>query len=240
MDGWRRHEAYNSRNKRSHPDAGIETRVIVAVEGPSAAGKTTWCRSHYPNQTVWEAPVAPNAPDRRLDPTGAEEYWAAQNSKRWLKALELERESGIAICDTDAFKLHYAWCLRQLGLITEEYWLHALRLHRKLFATGAVGIADLILVSLPHAEDLRRQKANDPTRPRRAFELHLRFIPPLTEWYRAISALEPDRVQWSLPPGRLAAKLTRLGPRSERTGVRLFDEVVRALPWAETRKRPES
>lgn len=89
--------------------------MIVAVEGPSAAGKTTWCKRHYPNRTVWEVPPTPDAPDRRVDPTGAEDYWAGQNSDRWRKALELEEKYGLAICDTDPFKLHYAWCLRQLG-----------------------------------------------------------------------------------------------------------------------------
>jgi GTPase SAR1 family protein len=33
--------------------------VIVVVTGPSAAGKTTWCRRHFPDRTV---------PDR-YDPT---------------------------------------------------------------------------------------------------------------------------------------------------------------------------
>lgn len=203
--------------------------MIIVVEGPSAAGKTTWCRSHYPDQTVWEAPVTAAAPDRQLDPDGAEKYWAGENSKRWTRALEMESSHSLAVCDTDPFKLHYAWCLFRLGLIAEERWLHAVDVHRRLFAGRAIGIADLILVSFPDAERLRRQKVADPTRTRRSFNLHLSLVPPLKEWYGAVSALGPDRVHWSLPDTGIDSELSQLGSRPVRTGVALFDELFRVL-----------
>src|ERR1700683_1134349 len=37
--------------------------MIVAIEGPSAAGKTTWCRTHSPEGFVEPAPENVDGPD---------------------------------------------------------------------------------------------------------------------------------------------------------------------------------
>jgi uridine kinase len=41
--------------------------MIVAIEGPSAVGKTTWCRTQAP-RFVKEAPPGLDAPDLFADP----------------------------------------------------------------------------------------------------------------------------------------------------------------------------
>ncbi|MDF2895322.1 MAG: hypothetical protein K0Q46_2108, partial [Rhodococcus erythropolis] len=89
--------------------------MIVAVEGPSAAGKTTWCRTQLGGQTAAEGFVAEYQPTGR-EPDGTDldvqaSYWATVNSKRWSQAEELESRTGIALCDSDPLKLHYSWCL---------------------------------------------------------------------------------------------------------------------------------
>lgn len=114
--------------------------------------------------------------------------------------------------------------------VAEEHWLHAISVHRALFTAGALGIADLILVASPDVDALRRQKSLDTTRTRRSFELHLSFAAPLEAWYRAISALDPDRVSWSLPDGGLRKVTETLGARPQRTGRELFDRLIAALP----------
>jgi len=79
--------------------------VIIAVDGHSAAGKTTWCR------TVAEEFV------REYLPTGREpgcddavlkaRYWRAVNTKRWSQLLDLERRDALSLCDSDPLTLQY-------------------------------------------------------------------------------------------------------------------------------------
>jgi len=86
--------------------------MIVVVEGPTAAGKTSWCR-RYVGRFVPE-----NAATGR-EPTDAvllARHWAREGMRRWAEAAELERADGLAFCDTDPVKLHYAWGMAALGL----------------------------------------------------------------------------------------------------------------------------
>jgi hypothetical protein len=206
--------------------------MIVVIEGPSAAGKTTWCRTHFLDQTVWEHSVADSnrAPDRKKDPVGAAEYWADFNRSRWRLAQEIQAEHGIAVCDTDPMKVHYVWSLWQIGRGDRRDWVHEARINREMFAAGEIGVADLTLVSLPSIETLRRQKAGDASRRRGDFELHAQLIEPLRAWYEAIALLDPARVVWSHPEGGLTSDQLSLGVRAERTGVNLFDRIVDSLP----------
>lgn len=66
-------------------------------------------------------------------------------------------------------------------------------------AQQSIGIADLVLCSLPDDATLERQRVADVGRRRGNFDLHRRFGPLLQEWYGALAALEPGRVQWELP-----------------------------------------
>jgi len=87
--------------------------VIVAVEGPSAAGKTTWCRATG-GQFVAEYIPTGQEPDGS-DPAEQATYWAQVNAQRWTQALTLEGTTGVAVCDSDPLKLHYSWCLAAVG-----------------------------------------------------------------------------------------------------------------------------
>ena len=65
--------------------------MIVAIEGPSAAGKTTWCRSHFPYTCVAGGGGESAAPDLFGDPAEVGQFWvnhAVQTGNgRWrLKA----------------------------------------------------------------------------------------------------------------------------------------------------------
>jgi len=79
-------------------------RMIVVVEGISAAGKTTWCHKHAAEVTIPEAGPCDGAPDPVLDPRGAARFWVEQGARRWTAACEMERSRGIAVCDTDPLK----------------------------------------------------------------------------------------------------------------------------------------
>jgi thymidylate kinase len=66
--------------------------VIVAVEGPSAAGKTTWCRQHT---SVFVEEYAPTGAEPDGSDVAAQAaYWVAINSGRWRAAAGARGASG--------------------------------------------------------------------------------------------------------------------------------------------------
>lgn len=200
--------------------------MIVAVEGPSAAGKTTWCARHGGDAVVPEyVPTGREPTD--TDPDAQADYWAEVNTCRWAAARSIERAAGVAVCDSDPLKLHYSWCLARVGAGAVERWESELRAVRRAFEADRLGFADLVLVSIPDLETLRVRKAGDPMRARRSFELHALLREPLREWYRAVERLEPGRVVWELPrvgvPGGIE-------PRRDRCDPALLDALVDLLP----------
>jgi hypothetical protein len=137
--------------------------MIIVVEGPSAAGKTTWITAHrHGAALVGEARPGP-APSRGSDPAAAAVHWAQVNATRWGAAYQAERQAGIAVCDTDPFKLHYVWCLWQTGNATAEQWRAEMSANRQLFASQRLGIADLIPVSMPRPAVLAARRHADST-----------------------------------------------------------------------------
>lgn len=204
------------------PDNGL---MIAVVEGPSAAGKTTWCR-HQPWPVVAE--YAPSG----AEPDGSDEdrraaYWVAVNSGRWQRALELEAEHGVVLCDSDPLKLHYSWCLARIGAAPWSRFEHELRDTREAIAAGRLGFADVAMVSIPSAHVLRTRKAADPTRQRRSFDLHAQLREPLRQWYIAVEGAEPGRVTWSWPPE--GVPIAQSG-RAQRCDPALLDSIVAHLP----------
>ena len=113
--------------------------MIVVVEGPSAAGKTTWTTRHCdPAIIVPEiaAAEAAAAPDPREHPREAAEFWVQLNCARWKQALGIEMAQGVAVCDSDPFKLHYPWSLWRTGHAHCSYWTAALEASRPVFDAG--------------------------------------------------------------------------------------------------------
>lgn len=172
--------------------------MIVAVEGPSAAGKTTWCARHGGDAIVPEYVPTGREPDD-ADPDAQADYWAEVNMGRWAAARSVECATGVAVCDSDPLKLHYSWCLARIGAGSVQRWESELHAARRAFEADRLGFADLVLVSIPDLETLRVRKAGDPTRSRRSFELHAQLREPLQEWYRAVERLEPGRVAATAP-----------------------------------------
>ena len=198
--------------------------MIVAVEGPSAAGKTTWCE-RQPWPTVAEyAPTGHEPDDADADRQVA--YWVRVNCDRWRQSLGLERDHQIVLCDSDPLKLHYSWCLARIGAAPWSRFERELISTRAALSSGELGFADRILVSIPPLEVLRSRRASDSDRRRRSFELHVQLSEPLREWYSAVECAEPGRVSWSWPPIGVSM-VAELAARCDPT---LLDRVVEHLP----------
>ncbi|ALE77153.1 hypothetical protein WY02_00120 [Pseudonocardia sp. AL041005-10] len=200
--------------------------MIVAVEGPSAAGKTTWCARFGKGRVVPEYVPTGHEPDG-VDLDAQAAYWVGVNADRWAAARSIDAAGSVAVCDSDPLKLHYSWCLARIGAGPIDRWNHELRAVRRAFATGRLGFADLVLVSVPDRATLRTRKVGDRTRSRRSFELHARLREPLQEWYRAVDRLEPGRVWWELPGSGVP---TGIEPRRDRSDPTLLDALVDSLP----------
>jgi hypothetical protein len=181
--------------------------VIVAIEGTSAAGKTTWCQTHAPMLYV------------REEPSGRE---------RWKLALEIEREHHLAICDTDPAKLYYDYALWRSNRLDDTRWQASCDLTREGFAAGRLGLPDLTFFAERDMETLERHRASDPTRRRHRFGLHSELQPFFKEWWEAIDALEPGRVFWRYPID--IDELLGHAPRVRRTGADRLDAVLAHLP----------
>ncbi|WP_433218488.1 hypothetical protein ACQP00_12620 [Dactylosporangium sp. CS-047395] len=201
--------------------------MIVAVTGPSAAGKTTWCREHHPTDTVPEyVPTGEALPGP--DPAEQAAFWCAVNARRWSQALHRERASGLAVCDDDPLKLHYSWSLARIGELSRQHWQAEVDVHRRAVAESRLGFADLIIVCAPPEDELRRRRNADPTRRRRNFDLHVRLAGPLRQWYEAVERVGAARVVWGLPPSGLPVEPPP--PGADRYDLGAFDAVMAELP----------
>jgi hypothetical protein len=171
--------------------------VIIAVEGPSAAGKTTWCNAHVSEGFVAETGRIEQPTE--LSDDGLARFWNRLNCHRWATAIEVETHYGLAVCDTDPLKLHYDYCLARVGVASWDRFEAGVAAAAEAVASCTLGIADIVLVNIPDDETLLQQRASDPTRSRRNFDLHRRLGPALRDWYDILDRLDPGRVMWAYP-----------------------------------------
>jgi hypothetical protein len=172
--------------------------MIVVMEGPSAAGKTTWCRTHCPDLLVENASENLAAPDLYDQPQAVAHFWVEFNVQRWQTALQIEKQKGIAVCDGDPLHPHFSWALWKAGLLTRNLFDAELPLYRLGIEEGRIGFADLVLWREVSLEELRRRAKSDSTRRRRRHELYLSMIPGMKIWFAARKRVLPGTVrEWS-------------------------------------------
>jgi len=201
--------------------------VIVVVEGPSGAGKTTWCRTHAGANALLEA--LPDHSTVPTEPEAAARFWVERNVARWQEVLAREARDGLVVVDTDPFKLHFVWTLFRTRQVSEVEWTTQRDVARDAFASERYALADLFLVSNIDDGTLRARRETDPSRTRRNFERHLLLRDSLLRWYSAIDRLEPGRVVFDFPAAGITPDLIAKGKRNRRSGRELFDELMSEL-----------
>lgn len=177
--------------------------VIVVVEGPSAAGKTTWVRRHAVGNSIPENGSLEPPTDATLREVAA--FWTEANERRWAAVVGAEEREGDVVCDTDPLKLHFSYCCARLGALPWTQFDLEVRLAWDGCDDRRLGMADLVLVEAPDDRTLEQRRAGDATRRRRNFDLHRRFTPFRVEWYAALDRLDSGRA--------LGASPTRCGRR---------------------------
>lgn len=201
--------------------------MIVVVEGPSGAGKTTWTAKHGGRHALLET-----LPDHAVVPieeVEAARFWVRRNVARWQEAIDRERRDGLVVVDTDPLKLHFSWSLYEVGYASRHEWELARDTARDAIAAARYGFADLAFVADVDEVTLRARRDADTTRTRHNFERHVRLRDTTLRWYRAIAQLDHRRVVFGLPDDGLRAEHLALGARPDRYDVALFDQLVTRL-----------
>lgn len=207
--------------------------MIIVAEGISAAGKTTFARQFGDGRWVPEIPVKGDRPGADASLDDHAHFWAEHNVRKFQRALDIEREHGFAICDTDPMKIHYSWCMERAGFAWPDKFAHAQVFVRKAIEERRLGFADLYLVNQIDPDVARAQKENDATRRRGNFDQHLALQPHLIEWFSAMSDVLPNRVRWVFPDRDvLLSEIKNKTPEANlrRFDVSVFDALVERLP----------
>src|SRR5690349_3550541 len=130
--------------------------MLIAIEGVSAAGKTTWASRYTP--AVVEELTGP-APVTGVEQVG--EYWSGRHAERWRRGLALEAEYTLACFDTDPLEIYYAWCLWQIGKGERDQWIATVRATRQRLLNREIGFVDRVVFLEPAEAVVRRQKESD-------------------------------------------------------------------------------
>lgn len=193
--------------------------MIIVVEGISAAGKTAWASRYAPaviDEITGGTPEADSV-------AAVGRYWSARQSERWQRGLGLEQMYEAVCFDTDPLKIHYPWCLWQIGQGSREAWLANVEASRELIVQKQLGFADQIIFLEPPEDVVRRQKASDRMRRRSNFEIHVRLYEPLRRWYTLLETLSPGRIVFNAHQGQDSTP-THL--RTDRYSLPLFDALI--------------
>ncbi len=196
--------------------------MIVVVEGPSAAGKSSWVAARGSDNVIGESGRVEVPDDLSGDRLAT--FWVEANCRRWAEAIRVEAKCGVALCDTDPLKLHYAYCLARIGAGPWEDFDIGITKATDAVRQQRLGLADIVLVSTPDDETLERQRDSDPSRRRRNFDLHRQLGPPLSDWYSTLDRLDPGRICWRFPT------TTPEPVARERYNVDLFQAWMNLLP----------
>lgn len=225
-------DRFSASCERAFPDAR-STAMIIVIEGISASGKTTWCDTHAREHAVPENGTVSGAPDAAVDAAGAAAFWSDRNADRWRAALLKEEATGIAVCDTDPLKLHYAWCLWQMGDGPQDQWREQHAATRQALLDQRIGFADAYFFKDIDPRVARRRREGDASRLRRNFETHVRMQQPLLAWYRALAKALPQRVEFPWPESLEA--LGQVHCPSVRYDISVFDRMMSLQPTAPLR-----
>jgi hypothetical protein len=209
--------------------------AILAIEGPSASGKTTWCQRHFPDGFVEDAPETIQAPDLFAEPHEVAAFWVEHNIGRWQKALEIEKRNSIAVCDSDPLKLYFSWALWKAGTQDSKLFEIEAALYRRAIEEQRIGFVDCVIWLEAPIDELRRRAQADITRQRKRHELYLEMIPWMNAWVAARERVLPGCArEWSTEP-----RLDDFGAvpmHRRRYDASLLDELLAVCGWSKAAK----
>lgn len=174
--------------------------MLVAVEGPSAVGKTTLLRQVLAERVVgeeWEALGIPRG-SGSAEPQGvdAQQFWVDLNSRRWQLLVDIEARHGEGYADSDPLKLYYNFALTSIGKAPHEVFEEGWRWTRRAMEERRLGFVDRVVYLQASPGKLAQRKAADASCSRRGFDLHVRLGHAMEAYYAAVERLRPGAVRW--------------------------------------------
>lgn len=165
---------------------------ILCFEGPSAVGKTTTAAALAAPVGAFIVPEVNVLFERPVDE--APQWYFERQADRWALAAEKARHHRLVILDGDPFQpLWYNWAYDFAGWQGLDF-MEAF--YRPRLVRGEMNFPDRYILFVADEEALRARKDADPTRQRRGFEAHLRFIAPQRRYFEAMQAFSPGQVQF--------------------------------------------
>ena len=163
---------------------------VICVEGPSAVGKTTLVSALASECGAVVVPELKLADVPRIADSG--QWFAEQHSALWQVARIYAASGSLVLLDGDPLKaLWFNWVYAGDGWPTVKF---IAPYYRSQLRDNAIGFPDLYVILETTEADLRRRRAEDPTRTRRNFEQHLRLVEPQRRYFAALQSLDPRRV----------------------------------------------
>jgi deoxyadenosine/deoxycytidine kinase len=156
--------------------------IIVCLEGPSAAGKTTLAARLGASHG---AAIIPELDASAAPPVESSTAWFIdRHAGRWQRALELSASSPFAVIDGDPWKgLWYNWMHASQGWQNIDAVLPVYRAH---VDRGTIGFPDLYVYLDATEVQVRLRRAHDLTRPRRNHEMHIRTMDAQRRYFAAL------------------------------------------------------
>lgn len=163
---------------------------ILCFEGPSAVGKTATAEGLAATHGAHVVPEVNALFERPVDE--APDWYLERQVDRWTRASAEAARCPLVVLDGDPFQpLWYNWAYGFAGWQSLDS-LEAF--YRPRLARSELSFPDLYVVFGASVEVLRDRKTADPTRQRRGFESHLRFIEPQRRYFETMQRLSPGRV----------------------------------------------
>lgn len=163
---------------------------VICFEGASAVGKTTTSNALNDDGDVFVVPEV-NQLFGRSDDEPAEWYFERQ-IERWQIALAESKKHRLVVLDGDPFQpLWYNWAYDFVGWQNLDFME---RFYESAMRSGLIAFPHRYFIFSASEAELRRRRASDATRQRRAFEIHLKMIEPMRRYFEAMQTLSPGQV----------------------------------------------
>ena len=163
---------------------------IICFEGASAVGKTTTSSECAKILGAYVIPEVNQLFGRSADEPV--EWYFERQIERWQMALDQSKNHRLVVLDGDPFQpLWYNWAYDFVGWQNLDFME---RFYRPAIEAHLIAFPPLYFIFRASEAELRKRRASDATRRRRAFETHLKMIAPMRRYFEAMRQFSPSRV----------------------------------------------
>ncbi len=205
--------------------------MILVIEGPSAVGKTTWCRAHSADGFVEEAGEISKRPiftpiPLKLRTSGAILISAiGRELYAWNSNPALPSAMGIHF--TSISPGHFG----KPDYFPARLFEMEASLYRRAFHERRLGFADRVCWQEAPVEELRRRAKSDRHRKRRRHEMYLKLVPWMRAWCKVREQVLPGAFgDW---PEHAEDEFSRSSSEPAfRYDIKIFDQMIDRLATA--------